>query len=202
MSLGSGIRDPGSRGQKCTGSRIPDPDPQHCYQADILVRVPAFLRDMENEPAPSKSGSDVVDASARWVWRVQKQCFGSGFIWFRIRIQHFRLNTHPDPIRIQGDEQNWKNLAIYLSLGLYTGQTSYRRSLQPSKENIQHFKTWNFLPFFYFVGLFCPPRSGFRIRIRIHWPDWIRIRGHFCHCYTSLVGKSFYNITLCRCKNP
>jgi hypothetical protein len=31
----SGIRkkpipDPGSRGQKGTGSRIPDPDPQHC----------------------------------------------------------------------------------------------------------------------------------------------------------------------------
>ncbi len=42
MALGSGIRDPGSgirkkpitdpgsRGQKGTGSRIPDPDPQHC----------------------------------------------------------------------------------------------------------------------------------------------------------------------------
>jgi hypothetical protein len=33
----SGIRkkpipDPGSRGQKGTGSRIPDPDPQHCLQ--------------------------------------------------------------------------------------------------------------------------------------------------------------------------
>ncbi len=32
--------------------------------------------------------------------------------------------------------------------------------------------------FFTFVGHFCPPGSGsgFRIRIRIHWPDWIRIR--------------------------
>ncbi len=28
MGLGSGIRDP-SRGQKGTGSRIPDPDPQY-----------------------------------------------------------------------------------------------------------------------------------------------------------------------------
>ncbi len=29
-----------------------------------------------------------------------------------------------------------------------------------------------------FVGHFCPPGSGsgFRFRIRIHWPDWIRIR--------------------------
>ncbi len=28
------------------------------------------------------------------------------------------------------------------------------------------------------MGHFCPPRSGsgFRIQIRIHWPDWIRIR--------------------------
>jgi hypothetical protein len=30
---------------------------------------------------------------------------------------------------------------IYLSLGLHKGCPSYRRSLQPSKENIQHFKT-------------------------------------------------------------
>ncbi len=28
------------------------------------------------------------------------------------------------------------------------------------------------------MGYFCPPGSGsgFRVRIRIHWPDWIRIR--------------------------
>ncbi len=32
--------------------------------------------------------------------------------------------------------------------------------------------------FFYFCGSFFPPRSGsgFRIRIRIHWPDWIQIQ--------------------------
>ncbi len=68
--------------------------------------------------------------------------------------------------------------AIYLLLGLHNGRPSYRRSLQPSKENIQHFKTWNFLIFSTFVGHFCPPGSGsgFRIRIRNHWSDWIRIR--------------------------
>jgi hypothetical protein len=27
---------------------------------------------------------------------------------------------------------------------LYSASPSYRRSLQSSKENIQHFKTWNF----------------------------------------------------------
>jgi hypothetical protein len=30
---------------------------------------------------------------------------------------------------------------IYLSLGLHKGRPSYRRSLQPSKENIQYLKT-------------------------------------------------------------
>jgi hypothetical protein len=30
---------------------------------------------------------------------------------------------------------------IYLSLGLHKGRSSYGRSLQPSKENFQHFKT-------------------------------------------------------------
>jgi hypothetical protein len=30
---------------------------------------------------------------------------------------------------------------IYITLGLYKGRPSYRRSLQLSKENIQHFKT-------------------------------------------------------------
>jgi hypothetical protein len=33
------------------------------------------------------------------------------------------------------------NIAIYLSLGLYKGCPSYRRRLQPSKDNIEQFKT-------------------------------------------------------------
>ncbi len=75
-----------------------------------------------------------------------------------IRIQRFRLNTNPDPdpIQIQGFDgqklekkvNSWKSkTTIYLSLGLHKGLPSYR-SLQLSKENIQHFKTWNFLIFF------------------------------------------------------
>ncbi len=76
--------------------------------------------------------------------------------------------------------KNWKHLqlkkifysktTIYLSLGLHEERPSYRRSLQLSKENIQHFKTWNFLIFFYFCGSFLPAW------IRINWPDWIRIQ--------------------------
>ncbi len=34
-------------------------------------------------------------------------------------------------------------VANYLSQGRHKGRPSYRGSLQPSKENIQHFKTWN-----------------------------------------------------------
>ncbi len=38
----------------------------------------------------------------------------------------------------------WSKTAIYLSLGLHKVYPSYRRSLQFSKEAIQHFKTWTF----------------------------------------------------------
>jgi hypothetical protein len=83
------------------------------------------------------------------------------FIRIRIRIQHIRLNIDPDPdprsqIRIQGynNQKLGKNLqlkknlfsfgsktTIYISLGLHKERPSYRRSLQISKEAIQHFKT-------------------------------------------------------------
>ncbi len=87
-------------------------------------------------------------------------------------------NTFPDPIRIQGfnDQKRKKLLFFYqklpftLSLGLHKERPSYWRSLQLSKEAIQHFKTWNFLIFFYFCGSFLPSW------IRIHWPYWIRIQ--------------------------
>ncbi len=75
------------------------------------------------------------------------------------------------------------------------GRPSYKRSLQPSKEVIQQFKTWNFLHFLYFLWAFFSPGgpdpepysgSGFRIwikipnldpdKVRIHRSDSIRIR--------------------------
>jgi hypothetical protein len=50
----------------------------------------------------------------------------------------------------------WSKMAIYLSpLGLHKGCPSYRRSLQPSKEKIQHFKKWNLLTVLNFCGSFC-----------------------------------------------
>jgi hypothetical protein len=105
--------------------------------------------------------------------------------WVRVRIQHFRLNTHPDPdpVQIQGfDDQKLKKFTAgknlkfsliktcilpYLSVGLHKGRP---RNLPSSKENIQHFKTWNFLTIFYFCGSFL---SSW---IWIHWPDGILIQ--------------------------
>ncbi len=75
----------------------------------------------------------------------------------------YSINTDPNTIltrtTVQGfDSQKlekiycWKKslfliknyCTINLSLGLHKGFSSYRRSLQPSKENIPHFKTWIF----------------------------------------------------------
>jgi hypothetical protein len=145
--------------------------------------------------------------------RIWNQGYGSVLIFFRIRIriQHLRMDTNPDPdpIRIQGFNDKklkkyyswkfififlWSKTAIYLSLGLHKVCTSYRRSLQLSKEAIQHFKTWTFTNFFStFVGNFCPPGSGsgFRIRIRIHRPDWIRIQSGSGS--TTLSGTSIFS---------
>ncbi len=64
-------------------------------------------------------------------------------IRIRIRIQHFKLNADPD---LGFDDQNCE---------IFTDEKK-----TPSKENIQLFKTWNFIIFFDFVGHFCPPESG------------------------------------------
>ncbi len=78
--------------------------------------------------------------------------------WFLIliRIQHFSWIT----IRILFQALFDQNFKWYLIPGLPKERPSYWRSLQPSKENIMHFKTWNFLT--YFLG------GSFL-------PSWIRI---------------------------
>jgi hypothetical protein len=97
---------------------------------------------------------------------------------FRILIQHFM--RHTDPYRIHSRfrvlmtaeifvvDIFWSKIAIYptmyLSQGFLKGHPSYRRSLPTSKENIKHFKAWNFLTFFsiFLRVIFCPPGSGSR----------------------------------------
>jgi hypothetical protein len=92
-----------------------------------------------------------------------------GFLWPKIE-KNLRLNIFLLFF--------WSKIGIYLSLGLHKGRPSFRRSLQPSKENIQHFKTWNLLTFFIFLwvifSLLNPdpnpltwlPDPDIRIRIR------------------------------------
>ena len=107
--------------------------------------------------------------------RIRIQNFSNCGSGFRIRI--------PDPDPGFDDLKLKKNYSwnkeiiffgskntIYLSLGLHEGRPSYRRSLQHSKKNIQHFKTWKFCTFSIFVGYFCPPGSGSGSAI------WMRIR--------------------------
>jgi hypothetical protein len=57
----------------------------------------------------------------------------------RIRIR----NTAKLKQKYRTAEKNcrfWSKIAVYLSLGLLKGRSNYRRSLQPSKENIWHLK--------------------------------------------------------------
>ncbi len=42
----------------------------------------------------------------------------------------------------------WSKIEIFLSLGRPKGRTSYMRSFQPSKKNIQLLRTWKFFTFF------------------------------------------------------
>jgi hypothetical protein len=58
----------------------------------------------------------------------------------------FQVNPDPDQGFDRKNEENKiqlfffnSEIAFYLSLGLHKGCPSYKRSLQPSKKNIQHF---------------------------------------------------------------
>jgi hypothetical protein len=68
------------------------------------------------------------------------------------------------------DIERKKNFTLLIPIGLH--KERYRRLLQSSQENIQHFKNWNFLHFLYFCGSFLPSW----IQIRIQGPHWIRTR--------------------------
>jgi hypothetical protein len=70
------------------------------------------------------------------------------------KITGFRIRIHLIRIRIQGflwAEKKFQlkfyfyffgsKITIYLSQGLHKGRPNYKRSLQLSKDNIQHFKT-------------------------------------------------------------
>ncbi len=94
-----------------------------------------------------------------WIWIHWFRNRSSILSWIPIWIQGFHDQE------IEKKFQLKKNVIFFLSkiaiyryflLGLHKGCPSYRRSLQSSKKNIHHFKTWNFFDFFHF----CPPGSG------------------------------------------
>ncbi len=112
---------------------------------------------------------------------------------FRIRIHLIiwygsgsRLNTDldtdpgfwwPKIEKIYSWKKNIKkcyHTIIYLSLDLHKGSPSYKRSLQPLQREHSALQNMKFLYFFHFFVSFLS--SWIRIRIRIHWPDWIWIR--------------------------
>ncbi len=109
-------------------------------------------------------------------------------LWIRIHVETgYSISSESpdlDPIRIQGLTRTEDKKIQLQSLKKiffdqkfkFTYVQAIRRSLQPSKENIQHFKKWNlwlFLVFSKFVSNFYPPGSGSGSRIRIR----IRIQG-------------------------
>ncbi len=69
-------------------------------------------------------------------------------------------------------------IAIYSYVGLNKGRPSYRRSLQPAKENIQHFKikTWNFFFSFLWVIFALPDPDREPDPLTLLNPDTILIR--------------------------
>ncbi len=80
----------------------------------------------------------------------------------RIRIQHYLIaapDTGFDDLKLKKNLAgnfmlfSWSKIAIYLSLGLHKERPRYRRSIQHSKENILHFKTWKFCTFFLFLWI-------------------------------------------------
>jgi hypothetical protein len=72
------------------------------------------------------------------------------------------LPAEVEVTHVYGNVFFYPKMKFTLSLGFQKGRPSYRRSFQPSKENIRHFKTWNYWTFSIFVGIFCPPGSGSR----------------------------------------
>ncbi len=85
-----------------------------------------------------------------WIQHFRQCWYGSGWFWWP-KIKE--INSWKFGIKFF----YIKNCSLpFWSLGLRKGCTRYRRSFQPSKANIQHFKTCKFFTFFYFCGSFLP----------------------------------------------
>jgi hypothetical protein len=107
----------------------------------------------------------------------------------------------------------WSKTAIYLSLGLHKVCPGYRRSLQLTKEAIQHFKTWIFSTFFWVIFALLDPGTDpdpmvrlntDPIRIRVPDPDpdpqhWSKV--HYNEIFCSDFELCTFHCKLCSKKN-
>ncbi len=131
---------------------------------------------LNNQPASAKFCGDTCSFLDR----------SSILSWISIRSRSMVLMTKTGKNLQPKNKFVGSKSAIYLSLGLHKGRLSYRRSLQPSKENIQHFRTWNFLICSIFVGhlALLDPDSGSTNLIEFG------SRIHGCR-YTYLLKRCF-----------
>jgi hypothetical protein len=82
--------------------------------------------------------------------------------------------------------------AIHFTLNLHEGRTRDRKGLEHTKEKIQHFKTWNFVLYFY--------ESFLPSRIRIPTADPDPVDQH--QCSGSRTARGYYITTESVKPNP
>ncbi len=171
------------------GRAFPSTSPTH-YDKDFpFFRQPTILGSF------SVDGKTLFFLYSSQSWSIlqywsHKHGCGSAFIssgsrssilsWIPIRIQYgpgIRIQGFNDQIlkKILAEKKIISKTSIYLSLGLHKERPSYRRSLQLSKEAIQHFKIWTLNIFSTFRGNFVllDPDPDPLTRLN---PDPVRIR--------------------------
>ncbi len=137
---------------------------------DLCIRIWILLFSLVAFKMPTKNMFFCLLLTAGLRIRIQ-------FIRIRIQLQHFRLNTDPDPIRIQGfKDQKLKKkknfgskTTIYLSLGLHKESPSTEEAFSSQKRPPNTSKHELFKKISTFVGQFLP--SWIRIRISNTDPD-------------------------------
>ncbi len=87
------------------------------------------------------------------------RCSESRFIEILIRIKHFkwiRIRIRSRVLMTKSRREKTAEFFFFFIKNCKKGRPSYRRSLQSSKENNQHFKRWNLSIVFNIPGPFLP----------------------------------------------
>ncbi len=120
------------------------------------------------EPAAAQESGARTEANLRLLQKSVWSGSGSSISgWIPIWIQGFHDRKFKKNLHLKKN-----HIFLIKKCNLFIPRPPKRRIFQPSKENIWHFQNMKFLNFFYFCGSYLPSW------IRIHWPDWIRVRKH------------------------